>query len=374
MLMILAERRFQDLDQQRFAWASGDHNPIHVDALLARRTQAGVQVVHGIHLLLWALDTLALAQPELPPISKLRAQFNKFVGLDERAAVILVQQNPAGAQLIVSIDGMARSKFSVEFGPAADDMPGWLNRSLEKFGFSPAPLDLQFEGMSGRSGQVEFRMTREKATEMFPAAARWLGAGRVAALAATTQLVGMIFPGLHSVYRGLAISSYTESDPKNCLGFRVMDADTRFRRVEYEIAGGGLTGTVTSVARKAPVTQATMDSLLGLVGDREFAGSVALIVGGSRGLGELTAKLVARGGGRTMITWQSGKADAEMVARDIRTAGGACETFQFDALKPAAEQLSALSEIPTHVYYFATPVIFRPQARPFVPKRFEEFL
>ena len=86
MLMILAERRFQDLDQQRFAWASGDHNPIHVDALLARRTQAGVQVVHGIHLLLWALDTLALAQPELPPISKLRAQFNKFVGLDERAA------------------------------------------------------------------------------------------------------------------------------------------------------------------------------------------------------------------------------------------------------------------------------------------------
>ena len=106
--MRLATRTFTDTDQQRFAAASGDHNPMHVDALLARRTQAGSQVVHGVHLLLWTLDVLAETQPELPPLRKLRSQFNKFVCVSEPAEIVLMQQNPACARLSVSVDGMAR--------------------------------------------------------------------------------------------------------------------------------------------------------------------------------------------------------------------------------------------------------------------------
>ena len=37
---------------------------------------------------------------------------------------------------------------------------------------------------------------------MFPAAAEWLGARRIAALAASTNLVGMVCPGRHSVFEG----------------------------------------------------------------------------------------------------------------------------------------------------------------------------
>ena len=49
------KRTFTADDQTRFAQVSGDYNPMHMDALQARRTQAGAPVVHGIHLLLWAL-------------------------------------------------------------------------------------------------------------------------------------------------------------------------------------------------------------------------------------------------------------------------------------------------------------------------------
>ncbi len=61
-----------------------------------------------------------------------------------------------------------------------------------------------------------------------------------------------------------------------------------------------------SFARVPPVEQPTMRSLAGLVAPTEFAGCVALIVGGSRGLGELTAKLISSGGGRVIVTWQTG--------------------------------------------------------------------
>src|SRR5664279_3725495 len=100
--MSLAQRKFRPTDQKRFASVSGDHNPMHVDALQARRTLAGAPVVHGIHLLLWALDSLANAQPGLAPLRSLRVQFNKFVYLDERVEVILTQQGPTNARLNIS--------------------------------------------------------------------------------------------------------------------------------------------------------------------------------------------------------------------------------------------------------------------------------
>ena len=40
---------FTEADQARFAAISGDRNPVHLDAVLARRTQAGVPVAHGVH-------------------------------------------------------------------------------------------------------------------------------------------------------------------------------------------------------------------------------------------------------------------------------------------------------------------------------------
>jgi hypothetical protein len=346
---------------------------MHVDALQARRTQAGAMVVHGINLLLWALDSLAAAQPDLPPLRGIRAQFNKFVYLDEEVEAVLTQQGPASAGLSISVDGAPRSKVNLDFGDIVADCPGWF-ASLEPVPLPQAPRNLSLDQMAGLSGRLSFQMTPEDAAALFPAAVKWLGTRRIAALAASTCLVGMVCPGLYSIYSELSIVACAESDLQGSLAFRVAKTDPRFQLVEQEIAGGGLSGTVKSFVRTPPVQQATMESLAGVVGPAEFAGSVALIVGGSRGLGELTAKLIATGGGRVLLTWQTGKDDAERVAGEIRAAGGRCETLAYDARRPAAEQLAFLADAPTHAYYFATPAIFRSQSKMFIPERLKEFL
>lgn len=370
----LAQREFSYSDQKRFASASGDHNPMHLDALQARRTQAGAPVVHGINLLLWALDCMAEAQPDLPRLCGLRAHFNKFVYLGERVEVALTKQGPSDARLNISVGSTSRSKITMKFGYTAENCPDWSASSLELEPFSPVPLNLSFEQMSGRSGRISFQMTPEDTMAYFPAAARWLGARRIAALAASSYLVGMVCPGLHSIYSELSVRTCMESIPQDFLAFRVTETDPRFRSVDQEIAGGGLTGTVYSSVRTPPVEQASMKALTGLVAPEEFTGSTVLIVGGSRGLGELTAKLIASGGGRVLVTWQTGKDDAEKVAQEIRSAGGTCETLAYDASKPATEQLALLTDTPTHAYYFATPAIFRPQSEWFIQERLEEFL
>ena len=52
----LRTRTFTPQDQADFADLSLDWNPMHVDAVAARRLLSGRQVVHGIHTLLHAIN------------------------------------------------------------------------------------------------------------------------------------------------------------------------------------------------------------------------------------------------------------------------------------------------------------------------------
>lgn len=372
--MNLGERRFDERDQQRFAAASGDYNPMHVDAVFSRRTQAGAPVVHGLHLLLWTLELVTAAQPDLPPLRKVRAQFNKFVYLEESAEVVLAQQKPTSMRLQVAVQGAVRTKVHLEFGYTLEEAAGWVDTVHTEFSLSPLALDLPFSSFPDLAGSLSLGTETGLGTAMFPSATRWLGARAVGALMASTRLVGMVVPGLHSIYSELTVSRCADDPADPSLAFRVKDADPRFRTVELEIAGGGFVGTINAVARTPPVMQATMESLVGVVPPNQFAGSVALIVGGSRGLGELTAKIIAAGGGKPIITWQTGLTDAERVANQIRAACRPCEILPYDARKSAAEQITSLAQHPTHLYYFATPTIFRPQASLFDPTRLRELM
>ena len=373
---MLARRTFTMADQLRFATISGDRNPMHLDAVLARRTQAAVPVVHGIHLLLWTLDVLALASFGQPPMRRLTARFNRFVAVDEMVTLVIAKRNEVNSRFDLVLDlviaGLTVAQIMVDFGASA--------RTVKTAVFCNAisapvePYNLTFEQMEGLSGRLAFASTPESVTAMFPAASGWLGSGRVAALAASSSVVGMVCPGLHSIYRSLAVDICDEQNPQDVLDFRVMPADPRFRVVRLAIAGGGLAGTVESLLRVPPVPQASSHELIGLVGPSEFAGSTALVVGGSRGLGEVTAKLLAAGGAKVVITFRIGSAEADAVARDICAAGGICKALAYDAGKAAEPQLSTLGGAPTHAYYFATPTIFREQSTLFARTRLDAFV
>ncbi len=367
---MLAERTFTEADQVRFAALSGDRNPMHLDATLARRTQAGAPVVHGVHLLIWGLDALARAEPELPPVRRLRAHFKRFAAVDETVAAAATRTE-AGVRLDFMAAGVTAAQLLVDFGAT--------DRTIEAPSGSaiPAPteaVDLAFDAMAGMSGRLAFASKPETIAEVFPAASGWLGPRRVAALAATTLLVGMVCPGLHSIYGGLTVEACDEPVPEDRLCFRVVATEPRFRSVRMTVAGGGVAGAVESYARMPPAAQASARELAEAVEPGEFAGATALVIGGSRGLGEVTAKLLAAGGARVAISYRVGGTEAEAVAQEIRSAGGACETLAYDVSLPAERQLAGLADRPTHAYYFATPTIFRAQSALFARARLDAFL
>lgn len=72
---------------------------MHMDALAARRTMAGFPAVHGIHTLLWTLDSLFRSLPALPGAASIKANFEKMVYVGDSVRVILVKHDP-GLRLV----------------------------------------------------------------------------------------------------------------------------------------------------------------------------------------------------------------------------------------------------------------------------------
>ena len=144
--------------------------------------------------------------------------------------------------------------------------------------------------------------------------------------------------------------------------------------MSLQIDGPGLTGSLTAVVRPAPKAQASAKILSQLVCDTEFRGERALVIGGSRGLGEVAAKLLAMGGAEVRFTYHLGERDAQTVASDIVSQGGSAQCFAYDVLKDAPSLHVRLGDWkPGLLCYFATPYIGAGTRGEFSFRTFHEF-
>lgn len=358
---IIASRVTSILQQENFATLSGDRNPIHMDPVAARRAQAGQQVVHGVHTLLWALDALVASGHIVSPLVRIKAKFLKWVYLGDESVLSLPFNERADPRMLkVEVLGMPVLIADLLYGePKSAEPANTLVLSPEE----PirAAIELTFADLDRRTGNA-FTATAEDSRMFFPHLAAAIGATTVAEIAACSYIVGMEAPGLYSIFSkmDLAIAQAPRSDePRTALHYVVARQDERFRRAQIAVVGRAVEGMLEVFLRVPPVEQASMRAVAAQVDPAEFAGMRALIIGGSRGLGELTAKLIVAGGGNVTITYALGKKEAESVADQLQTFGVSAEVVAYDVRLAPKPQLERLSAPPTHLFYFATSAIFR---------------
>jgi NAD(P)-dependent dehydrogenase (short-subunit alcohol dehydrogenase family) len=360
--------------QHSFAVLSGDRNPVHMDAIAARRTQAGQPVVHGIHAVLWALETLAGEGKLKAPISQIKVRFLKLTYVGDAVTLDVIKEEVGAIRAILLADGVAVTSLQIAFG---EPMALAINESaaitLPMPSWPEAPLDLSLMEIDEATGWLCFAQEAGAAADLFPMLTAAIGLRRVSALACMSRLVGMVCPGLHSIFSSLSISTADAAEELDAIHYQVKSLDQRFRLVKQSVDGGGWSGVIESFVRVPPVAQPSMEALAKVVGKDDFKNSNALIIGGSRGLGELTAKVIAAGGGSVTITYAVGQADALEVQRQIRDWGGRCEVLQYNAHRPAASQLRELKQPISSFYYFATSVFGR-KSRLFSRALFVDFI
>jgi len=373
----LASKTFDGDDQVFFARLSGDFNPMHMEPLAARRTQAGTAVVHGIHAVLWSLDRLVELGAVTGGMAGLKVQFAKFIPVGSTVHLKLVRRDEKSVIAELALGGLTTTILGVTLGtPKRTDgiaLAGDISKTIPTD--RPAIL-VHLEEAMDLSGWIDFANPARQVETGFPHAAAVIGSGRVAAIALLSRLVGMICPGLHSIFAAFAIDLIETPRHRDGLWFRVSGTDERFRMVRMTVSGAGVSGSVQAFMRSPPVVQASLSEISKLVAPTEFAGSTALIIGGSRGLGALTAKIIAAGGGKVIVTYAIGRKEAMQLAEEIhaRIPQAVCDVLPYDARQDAAEQLKSLSADVSHLYYFATTPIARQKEGLFVSSLFDEFI
>src|ERR1700719_1712413 len=101
---------------------------------------------------------------------------------------------------------------------------------------------------------------------------------------------------------------------------------------------------------------------------KKLEGKIALITGGSRGIGAAIAKRLASDGAKVAITYTKGVDAAESVIKEIERAGGKAIAIQADAADADAVKAAVEKTVAT----FGRLDVLVNNAGTAVPKRFEE--
>ncbi len=373
----LASKTFDSDDQVFFARLSGDFNPMHMDPLAARRTQAGAVVVHGIHAVLWSIDRLVESGMVEGGISGLKVQFAKFIPVGETVHLKLVRRDEKSIRAELVSGGLRTTTLNLSLGTPKKADGSALPQDAPRIRLTDRPaVFVGLEETLGLSGWMDIAGPARSVESRFPHAVAAIGSERIAAIALLSSFVGMICPGLHSIFAAFEIDLLETPHDQDRLGFSVSGADERFRMVRMTVSGAGVSGSVQAFLRWPPVVQASMSEVSKRVAPTEFVGSTALIIGGSRGLGALTAKVIAAGGGKVVVTYATGRKEAIQLSEEIhgQIPRAVCDVIPYDARQDAAGQLKTLVADVSHLYYFATPPIARQKEGLFTSSLFDEFV
>ena len=370
----LEKRTFTAKDQSDFALFSGDSNPMHMDALSARRTQAGRPVVHGIHAFLWSLEVLCKNGSDLSRITSAKVSFNKFAYVDREITLCVQHESSKRIKLEVLDNDLPLISIKLDL----HDTRNRLNYSLavsEATEHVSQPLELDLGDIAEHLSTLDVNESEVDSAVLFPRLQSCLGQDTIASIAKMSTVVGMHCPGLHSIFSGFRIQFGSFEKSVAGLRYKVINVDPRFRMVNLEVEGFDFCGIIESFVRHKPVQISSFNAVDCELPENCFANINALVIGGSRGLGEAIARLIVAGGGKVTITYKHGESDARTIASELnaKSSTGDCQILEYDALIGPERQLGSLKAAPSDVFYFATTQIFRQKNVDFSSALFSEF-
>lgn len=347
--------QFSSEDVSRFAAASGDLNPLHVDPSFARSTPFGSCLVHGALVAIGLAG--ALPDESLAQIAALSIRFAGPVLPDqayqvelappsaERLKARLIGRGHALATLTAASE---RSRFERSLAPQST-LAEISERALTTGSMTQAPLaptEDQLAPGSYRAGG--YRTGPELAV-----LAQRFGAGDLSqelleALAWSSYAVGMQVPGLHSLLAGITLVACQRGTAAGQT-LRVRDYDARTGQLVLDGALRGLERQVLCSARidcfwQRPVTGSEPEPLAAGAAAAAEPGRVA-IIGASRGFGAALALELLDRGHEVHAAYSVSSTAAQELAR---RSGGRRELLHLHRLDardaPSVEQLAQTLE------------------------------
>ena len=222
------------------------------------------------------------------------------------------------------------------------------------------PDIFDFKNNINKQFSFEINCQKNLLIKNFNFSASIFGEQFVVTCAQLSQLVGMHCPGLYSLFSSVDIFSNDNKKNQSIskkFNYSIINYSETFKRVKIKFKSFSYSGNVIAFVRPKPLLQPTISEVQKIIKRKSFNDRRCLIIGGSRGVGEVTSKILAVGGADVLLTYNRGQKEANSIVKSIRSKGYKSNSIFFNVQKMSS--LDSLIEwAPTHLYYFATPYIF----------------
>ncbi|HVI01535.1 MAG TPA: SDR family NAD(P)-dependent oxidoreductase, partial [Enhygromyxa sp.] len=307
--------RLTQADVERFAAASGDHNPLHVSPAYARTTAFGGPIAHGVLGLLAAAD--ALPERVGQRLRRIAVEFPRPLLLDADYAVEVREDGPDACSIELRDGSRPVLRGVLEFGEAA---PVQLTASSTAVLRERAAKRLAFTRGEVIAGS--YAPDLEPLLHRFALASKGLDRAHVLALALCSYVIGMELPGELALFTKLVLD-FHPGPHAGPLAYEARVDGWQARagslRVGLELRVGAsawATGSLRAFVRAdaenegAPARSSRLDP-------QAFAGKTALVIGASRGLGRALARAFADHGGTVWSVSRSPTDDPHALQADV---------------------------------------------------------
>jgi predicted DNA-binding WGR domain protein len=363
----LSTKSFTLKDQLAFAELSGDHNPMHIDPIEARRTIFGEPVVHGIHGLLWALAQYE--QISIIALKDLKGNFHKPITLNTEVTCKWEKLGNLKFAVKISTADKLFTSLQVTF---QDHYPAPEHRITSSSTITK-PDRISIEDCHHAKGKLTYRWNKKIAQQLFPNLDHYQHLNHLSFLLTSTELVGMKCPGYDSLYSSIQVSFGTKDDSNLFSEFEIQKVDPRFNLIFLDLHSSNIQANIKAFFRPRPTPVISIEQAQTHVLDQEFKNQKALIIGGSRGLGATTAKLLKAGGADVTITYAKGKKEAQSMYHEFKQKSQELTFFQCDLSGSDNTFQNIPKQNYTHIYYFASPKIKPNESKNFDSELYQHF-
>ncbi len=356
----IASRKFTLHDQQQFAKFSGDLNPIHLSDEYARKTPPGRAIVHGINSLLWALDVFLISGNDI--LDQLFVKFLQPIYLDE---TVDCYYYPDTQLIEISNPEIVFLRLKLSGSRCADTNHMSYSKSMAQLELS----DMNFSDIESLEN-IEFTQSADPSyvKDLYPGLFAGYGCSLVSQISYLSSVVGMQAPGLHSIFVSAALNLKKKN---NVQSIEVIKTDPRFSLVDLRVNTADMEAKLRAIVRPMPIESLSLTALNKKITKKSAAGKRVLVIGGSRGLGSYTVKILALMGAAVTFSYARGVRDAELLKKELEDADINVNFVHFDVSEPNFCEL--FDSEPDYVFYFATPKIFVKRSKVFEQELYSKF-
>jgi NAD(P)-dependent dehydrogenase (short-subunit alcohol dehydrogenase family) len=336
-------------DLQLFGAASHDRNPLHLSPTYARRSQFGQQVVYGV------LGALALlSRTPVPADRRLaRATFDFsrpiFTDTDYRIGDGALRD---GSTMLV------KTALSFEDGDAAT---GSFSGGAVRDAAAALSEDDLIPGLTRTGAYAPDPSALQALCERWNLDQNRWGSLPITALLWSSYFAGMEMPGERALFYRLSIRLAGARPVRGPLQWsaRLVSRNAlNHLRIDFELSMDGepaASGEIGVLLRPAPLNATNAE----FARSDQLAGKVALVTGGSRGLGASIARALALRGARVLVNFQSTRAEAERLRDELPA--GLIQLLQGNAAdadwcRSAAQEIPALDYLVLNAFPTALPM------------------